>query len=233
MHVLFVDDDHALSESVATALRRQGYRCQTAESGEQALALAMEQPFDIIVLDIALPDIDGLEVLGLLKWEGVKVPVLLQSGLSGQDLAQRGAVLEDDEFLAKPFDIAQLIARMKTVVARAGTDAITRSPEPELVGSEDGLLEPEESNFKQEAEGSGTEQRRHERTAMFGAALIMVGDEPLPCVILDVSAGGAALRLTESDQQCPTLFTLEPLEGAPRRCEVRWRRGDTLGVEFV
>jgi len=59
------------------------------------------------------------------------------------------------------------------------------------------------------------------------------GDEPIPCVILDISGGGAALRLTEPDQQCPTLFTLEPLEGAPRHCEVRWRRGDTLGVEFV
>ena len=43
----------------------------------------------------------------------------------------------------------------------------------------------------------------------------------------------AALRLTEPDQQCPTLFDLEPLDGPARRCEVRWRRGDTLGVEFV
>lgn len=233
MRVLFVDDDHALCESIATALRRQGHPCQTAESGEQALALAMETPFDIIVLDVALPDMDGLEVFGLLKWEGIKVPVLLQSGLSSQDLAQRGAVLDDGDFLAKPFNIAQLIARMDTVVARAGKDAKSRSPEPELVGSAASVLEPEESHCEQEAAGSGADQRRHERTAMFGAALIMVGDEPLPCVILDVSAGGAALRLTEPDQQCPTLFTLEPLEGAPRRCEVRWRRGDTLGVEFV
>ena len=235
MRVLFVDDDHALCESIATALRRQGHLCQTAESGEQALALAMATPFDIIVLDVALPDIDGLEVLGLLKWEGIKVPVLLQSGLSSQDLAQRGAVLDDGDFLAKPFNIAQLIARMETVVARAGQDATPGSPkpEPELVGSGDSLLDPEGSHFEQDADSSDVDRRRHDRTAMFGAALIMVGDEPLPCVVLDVSAAGAALRLTEPDQQCPTLFTLEPLEGAPRRCEVRWRRGDTLGVEFV
>ncbi len=233
MHVLFVDDDHALSESVATALRRQGYRCETAESGEQALALAIEKSFDIIVLDVALPDIDGLEVLGLLKWEGINAPVLLQSGLTGQDLAQRGAVLDDDQFLAKPFNIEELIARMETVVARAGSEATFRSPEPELVGTAAGPVEPDESHSARQSEDIEDERRRHERTAMFGAALIMVGDEPVPCVILDVSVGGAALRLTEPGQQCPTLFTLEPLEGDPRRCEVRWRRGDTLGVEFV
>ncbi len=233
MHVLFVDDDHALCESIAVALRRQGHHCETAESGEQALALAMEKSFDIIVLDVALPDIDGMEVLGLLKWEGIPVPVLLQSGLSGQDLAQRGAVLEDDQFLAKPFDVAQLITRMEAVVARAGTGATSSSPEPDLVVSGDGAIESEGFHLGQDTEGVDTDRRRYDRTAMFGAALIMVGDEPLPCVILDVSDAGAALRLTEPDQQCPTLFTLEPLEGAPRRCEVRWRRGDTLGVEFV
>jgi DNA-binding response OmpR family regulator len=233
MHVLFVDDDHALSESVAMALRQQGHSCQTAEFGEQALAFARESAFDIIVLDIALPDIDGFEVIQLLKWEGIEVPVLLESGLSSRDLAQQGAVLGVDEFIAKPFNIAELIARMETIVARARTETAARSPEPALVEDDDAWPEADESHFDQEPEWPGVERRRHERTAMFGAALIMMGDEPIPCVILDISGGGAALRLTEPDQQCPTLFTLEPLEGAPRHCEVRWRRGDTLGVEFV
>ncbi len=233
MHVLFIDDDHALGDAVAMALRQQGHSCQTAEFGEQALAFARETAYDIVVLDIALPDIDGFEVMQLLKWEGIEVPVLLESGLSSQDLAQQGALLGVDEFIAKPFNIAELIARMEAIVARARTEAAARSPEPALVEADDAWSEADEGHSDQESGWNGVERRRHERTAMFGAALIMMGDEPIPCVILDISGGGAALRLTEPDQQCPTLFTLEPLEGSPRHCEVRWRRGDTLGVEFI
>ena len=146
---------------------------------------------------------------------------------------RQGAVLGVDEFIAKPFNIDELIARMETIVARAGSKAAARPPEPALVEGEDAWSEAEEDHSDQERGWNGVDRRRHERTAMFGAALIMMGDEPIPCVILDISGGGAALRLTEQDQQCPTLFTLEPLDGAPRHCEVRWRRGDTLGVEFV
>jgi DNA-binding response OmpR family regulator len=206
------------------ALRQQGHSCQIAELGEQALAFARQTPYDIIVLDVNLPDIDGFEVIERLKWEGIKIPVLLESGLPSRDLASEGAVLGVDEFLAKPFNIAELIARMEKVVARA---------EQALAAGDEGGREPEGEGPERAPESGGAEQRRHERTAMFGAALIMVGDEPIPCVILDVSTSGAALRLTEADQQCPTLFTLEPLNSAPRRCELRWRRDDTLGVEFV
>jgi DNA-binding response OmpR family regulator len=229
MHVLFVDDDRALTQSVAMAFRKRGHTCQISELGEQAVKLAKDDAYDIIVLDVALPDMDGFEVIRLLKWEGVKIPVLLESGLSGRDLEAEGAVLGVDEFLAKPFNIDQLIARMEKVIARSARNSAAKAPEP---GGDPRPGSDELCSESTPATG-GAEQRRHERTAMFGAALITDRDSHIPCVILDVSAGGAALRLTEPGQQCPTLFDLEPLDGPARRCEVRWRRGDTLGVEFT
>ena len=54
----------------------------------------------------------------------------------------------------------------------------------------------------------------------------------IPCVILDISERGGALRITDPDQPCPTLFTLKPLDGPERLCEVRWRRGDRIGIEL-
>ena len=130
MHVLFVDDDHALSQSVAMAFRKRGHTCQLAELGEQAVKLAKVDAYDIIVLDVALPDIDGFEVIQLLKWEGIKVPVLLESGLSGRDLEAEAAVLGVDEFLAKPFNMGELIARMERVVARFDRTSAARAPGP-------------------------------------------------------------------------------------------------------
>ena len=229
MHVLFVDDDHALSQSVAMAFRNRGHTCQIAELGEQAVKLAKDDAYDIIVLDVALPDIDGFEVIRLLKWEGVKVPVLLESGLSGRDLEAEGTVLGVDEFLAKPFNMDQLIARMERVIERFDRNSAARAPEPGG-GPRTGSGEPYSASAPTMG---GAEQREHERAAMFGAALIIDEGSHIPCVILDVSTGGAALRLTEPGQQCPTLFDLEPLDGPARRCELRWRRGDTLGVEFT
>ena len=233
MHVLIVDDDLALSQSVAMALRNKGHTCQIAGLGEQAVELAKDGAYDIIVLDIALPDIDGFEVIQLLRWEGVKVPVLLESGLSGRDLESKGAALGVDEFLAKPFNMDELIARMERVIARFDRNSAARAPKPGRTAGGDPRAGSSELCSASAPTLGGAEQRRHDRTAMFGAALITDQDSHIPCVILDVSAGGAALRLTEPGQQCPTLFDLEPLEGPARRCEVRWRRGDTLGVEFT
>ena len=76
------------------------------------------------------------------------------------------------------------------------------------------------------------ERRQVARAKVYQAALILDGDRQIPCVILDRSEKGGALRITDPDQPCPTLFTLKPLDGPECRCEVRWRRGDRIGVEF-
>lgn len=79
------------------AFRKRGRACQTAELGEQAVKLAKDDAYDIIVLDVALPDIDGFEVIQPPKWDGVETPLLLESGFSGQDPVSKGAVLGLDE----------------------------------------------------------------------------------------------------------------------------------------
>ncbi len=233
MHVLFVDDDGLLAEGVEKALHKQGHTCQIAGLGEQAIMLARDNAYDIIVLDVALPDMGGFEVIRRMKWEGIKTPVLLESGLSAPDLASLGAALGVDEFLVKPFSINELIARMETVIASSGEGGLDPGPGTSLEAILNGLAEPSEPNPAQTLKQNHAERRQHERTPMFGAALITEEGRHISCVVLDVSDGGAALKLSEPDQQCPTLFTLQPLDGPARRCEVRWRKGALLGVEFA
>jgi hypothetical protein len=83
------------------------------------------------------------------------------------------------------------------------------------------------------SEPKGSDRRRAEREPVFEAALITDQGPPIPCAILNMSETGAAVRLSVPDQSCPTRFTLKPLNGDPRRCEVRWRRDDQVGIEFI
>ena len=234
MKVLFVEDDEGLAKAVREALRGKGYRCAVAGLGQQAVELAKANDYDIIVLDLGLPDMDGFRVIRLLKVEGIDTPVLLQSGLSAPDFGSDGAELGDREFLAKPFNIGELIERMNDMVARSraaagrGTETSTEmSGGSHPANSQQQAAEPPDKLDDRRS-------RRHARTPVFGSALIVGSDgKPIPCDMVDMSESGCALRLIEGDKECPTLFTLYTEE--PKRqwkCELRWRRKDRIGVEF-
>lgn len=253
MQVLFVDDDQVVTQSVQLVLQEKGYTCQTADLGADAIKLATKNQYDVIVLDIGLPDMDGFHVIRRLKMDGVKTPLLLQSGIAGKDLPAEAVALGVTDFLAKPFSVNELISRMEAVIA--GSDqgpAQSAEPEPQaesppstgaaeqpsakVAPSPPPALGPaagREVPVAQAPEPEGANRRRGERTNVFEAALITDQGPPIPCAILNMSETGAAVRLSVPDQSCPTLFTLRPLEGPPRRCEVRWRRDDQIGVEFV
>jgi len=111
----------------------------------------------------------------------------------------------------------------------ASEPAAGPGPEPEAAI---GRAPDGDPAFEADPGGGGAERRCHERVSVIEAALIVDGDHHFPCVILDRSEGGAALRLSDPDQDCAESFTLQPLDGPARRCTQRWREGDKIGVEF-
>ena len=122
MRLLVVDDDRALRDVLRRALTLGGYDVRLAETGAGALGEIASVVPDAVVLDIGLPDIDGLEVCRLLRREGNRVPVLM---LTARDaVADRidGLDAGADDYLVKPFDIDELKARLRALLRRAGAD---------------------------------------------------------------------------------------------------------------
>jgi two-component system, OmpR family, response regulator MprA len=120
MRVLVVDDDRGLRDVLRRALSLSGYEVRVAETGSEALAEVASGAPDALVLDIGLPDIDGLEVCRLLRREGNRVPVLM---LTARDaVADRidGLDAGADDYLIKPFDVDELRARLRALLRRAG-----------------------------------------------------------------------------------------------------------------
>jgi two-component system response regulator MprA len=119
MKLLVVDDDRALREVLRRTLMLAGYEVELADSGAQALSQATAGNADALVLDIGLPDFDGLDVCRLLRQEGNRIPVLM---LTARDaVADRidGLDAGADDYLVKPFDIDELKARLRALLRRA------------------------------------------------------------------------------------------------------------------
>ena len=119
MRVLIVEDDTATSASIELALKVEGFIVDTTDLGEDGLEIGKLYDYDIIVLDLMLPDIDGYEVLRRLRAARVRTPILILSGMAELDNKIKGLGFGADDFLAKPFDRRELIARIQAIVRRA------------------------------------------------------------------------------------------------------------------
>jgi two-component system, OmpR family, response regulator MprA len=119
MRLLVVDDDRALRDVLRRALTLAGYDVRLAESGAAALAdVACSAP-DAVVLDVGLPDIDGLEVCRLLRREGNRIPVLMLTARAAVSDRIDGLDAGADDYLVKPFDVDELKARLRALLRRA------------------------------------------------------------------------------------------------------------------
>ena len=120
MRLLVVDDDRALRDVLRRALTLAGYEVRLTDSGAGALAEVSGGVPDAVVLDIGLPDIDGLEVCRLLRREGNRVPILMLTARDAVSDRIDGLDAGADDYLVKPFDIDELKARLRALLRRAG-----------------------------------------------------------------------------------------------------------------
>jgi len=119
MRVLLVEDDTTVAQSIEMMLKSDGYVCDVTDMGEDGLEIGKLYDYDIIILDLMLPDIDGYEVLRRLRAARVKTPILILSGLTGLDEKIKGLGFGADDYLTKPFDKRELIARIQAIVRRS------------------------------------------------------------------------------------------------------------------
>src|ERR1700729_3203960 len=122
MRLLVVDDDRALRDVLRRALTLGGYDVRLSETGAGALADISSAVPDAVVLDIGLPDIDGLEVCRLLRREGNRVPVLMLTARDAVSDRIDGLDAGADDYLVKPFDVDELRARLRALLRRATFD---------------------------------------------------------------------------------------------------------------
>ncbi len=119
MRVLIVEDDSATARTVEAILKAEGFVCDTTDLGEDGLEIGKLYDYDLIILDILLPDIDGYEVLRRLRSAKVDTPTLMLSGLSEPDSKIKGFGIGADDYLTKPFDRRELVARVHAIIRRA------------------------------------------------------------------------------------------------------------------
>ncbi len=119
MRVLLVEDDPTTSQSIEMMLSSAGMVLDTTDLGEDGLEIGKLYDYDIIVLDLMLPDMDGYEVLRRLRASKVETPVLILSGLSEADDKVKGLGTGADDYLTKPFNKDELIARIHAIVRRS------------------------------------------------------------------------------------------------------------------
>jgi DNA-binding response OmpR family regulator len=133
-NILLVDDDALLRRSHAFSLERAGYRVTTASDAEGALAISRRESPDLILLDIGLPGMDGLDALRQFK-ERMSIPIIFLTARRRELDEALGLELGADDYVTKPFDLDVLLARIKAVLRRAqNTPAITVEPLPLEVG---------------------------------------------------------------------------------------------------
>jgi len=119
MRVLLVEDDSVVSQSIEVMLKKEGMIVDTTDLGEDGLEIGKLYDYDIIILDLMLPDMNGYEVLRSLRASKVITPVLILSGLSEPDKKVKGLGYGADDYLTKPFDKSELLARIHAIVRRS------------------------------------------------------------------------------------------------------------------
>jgi DNA-binding response OmpR family regulator len=121
MLILLVEDDHSIAHALELALHKQGYSVNTVGSGKAAVLAIETDPPDMAILDLGLPDMDGLEVLRRVRGLNLDLPILLLTARAGLDDRVTGLDSGADDYLAKPFEMSELFARLRVMERRLTT----------------------------------------------------------------------------------------------------------------
>ncbi|HSR71249.1 MAG TPA: response regulator [Kiloniellales bacterium] len=223
LRVLQVEDDPNSARIVERSLGAAGCACETTESGTHAVELATNRRYDLILLDVRLPDIDGYEVLRRVRSAGIDTPILIQSGLVDRAEWGKGVAFGQQDVLLKPFGRAELLERVKAMIRRSNQ---TRASDP--------APEPAASGRDAAATDQAGARRNGVRVRTLKAAQIVFRNCNcvINCLLLNVSAGGAALQSSDP-ANVPDRFVLQLRNGPRFSCEVCWRHGNKIGVHFL
>ena len=118
LHILIVEDDAPLAQSIASAMQARGWRADVSARGEPVPASLKQDEYDVLVLDIGLPGIDGLETLRRVRDQGSVLPVLMLTARDAVEDRVRGLECGADDYLVKPFALSELMARLHALVRR-------------------------------------------------------------------------------------------------------------------
>lgn len=121
MHILLVEDDHLLADGLQQAFTLEGITVNHVDKGEDAINVIRDFPPDIVILDLGLPDIDGLKVLEHLRREKITLPILVLTARSSLQDKVSGLDVGADDYLAKPFEMPELLARIRVLERRIST----------------------------------------------------------------------------------------------------------------
>ncbi|WP_292042703.1 response regulator [Massilia sp. UBA6681] len=139
MRLLLVEDDALLANGLLVALRRAHYTVEHVRDGASAVAALRDNAFDLAVLDLGLPDLDGTRVLERVRASGNGVPVLILSARDAMRDRVQGLDLGADDYLVKPFELDELLARLRVLLRRHGGRPVNRIERGALVLEEDSL----------------------------------------------------------------------------------------------
>jgi two-component system, OmpR family, response regulator len=118
MNLLVVEDDPVLGKALQRGLNEAGHNCEWVRNGRKGLEEARSQRFDAVVLDLMLPDLDGVEIMKSLRSEGIRTPVLMLTAMGSVDDRVKGLKAGADDYLVKPFAFPELIARLEAIGRR-------------------------------------------------------------------------------------------------------------------
>ena len=119
MRLLFIEDDHKIALFVKTGLKEAGFAVDHTDNGEDGLHLALTEPYDIAVVDLMLPKVDGLSIIRQMRAQNIHTPVLILSAKNKVDERVEGLEGGGDDYLTKPFAFSELIARVQALLRRS------------------------------------------------------------------------------------------------------------------
>jgi two-component system OmpR family response regulator len=116
--ILVVDRDAAIVDSVTTAFRHEGFEVHVALDGYAGLQRTQAGSFDLVVFDVLLPDLDGVEIARRIRAAGIDVPILFLTARSGAEGRVAGLTIWRDDYLSKPFSLVEIVSRVRTILGR-------------------------------------------------------------------------------------------------------------------
>lgn len=128
---MVVEDERAIRDGLCDVLRFRGYEVEPVDNGTDAVQRALSQSFDLVLLDIMLPELDGLSVCRRVREAGNAVPVLMLTAKGSEEDILRGFEVGADDYVTKPFSVRELLARVQALLKRSGglvTDTFTAGP---------------------------------------------------------------------------------------------------------